>query len=439
MFVVSFAGLILVGTLGFFFLPGLYAGASLSWVDALFMATSAVCVTGLTVVDPGTSLTPFGQVWLLLFIQLGGLGILSLTALAVARLGRASLSLEEAGGGGPVPLRWVDERALLRTVVAVTFAVEAVGAVALWVTWRGTFGDVGALWPAVFHAVSAFCNAGFSLFPDSLASLRTSPVTLGVVAGLVVVGGLGFVVLEDLRARARGRTPRLSVHTRLVLATTAVLLAAGWAYFLAFEWSNQLAGLPVLDKATNAFFMAVTPRTAGFNTVDYALLTNPSFFFTILLMLVGGSPGGTAGGLKTTTMATLLLALWTRVRGRTDVTAFRRSLPRETVGRAASLAVGGLVFLAAMVLLLLMTEAGGGGYVDRAAFLDLVFEAHSAFGTVGLSTGITPAISSAGKLILVALMFAGRVGPAALVAAMISAAGRRRQAYRFGREDVMIG
>ncbi len=439
LFVTSFAGLILVGTLGFLALPGMYTRDSLSLVDALFTATSAVCVTGLTVMDPGTFLTPFGQFWLLLFIQLGGLGILSLTSLAVARMGRASLSLEEAGGGGPVPLRYVDERALLRTVMAVTFIVEGVGAAGLWVAWRGTFGDLGAVWPAVFHSISAFCNAGFSLFPDSLMSARTSPLTLGVIGALIVLGGLGFVVMEDLRAWMRGRAPRLSVHTRLVLATTLALLAAGWVYFLFFEWSNALGDLPLVHKVANALFMSLTPRTAGFNTADYAQVTNPTFFFTILLMLVGGSPGGTAGGLKTTTAAALLLALWTRLRGRTDVTAFQRSLPRETVGRAASLAVGGLVFLAVMVLLLLMTEAGRGGEQDRALFLNLVFEAHSAFGTVGLSTGITPDVTPAGKLVLVALMFVGRVGPAALVAAMISAAGRRTQAYRFGREDVIIG
>ncbi|MHB1192325.1 MAG: TrkH family potassium uptake protein [Longimicrobiales bacterium] len=439
LFVTSFAALILVGTLGFLALPGMYTGEPLSWVDALFMATSAVCVTGLTVMDPGTFLTPFGQLWLLLFIQLGGLGILSLTSLAVARLGRASLSLEEAGGGGPVPLRYVDERALLRTVVAVTFLVEGVGAAALWVTWRGSFGEIGAAWPAVFHSISAFCNAGFSLFPDSLVSLRTSPLTLGVMGALIVLGGLGFVVMEDLRAWMRGRAPRLSVHTRLVLATTSALLAAGWAYFLFFEWSNALADLPVLHKVTNALFMSLTPRTAGFSTVDYGQVANPTFFFVILLMLVGGSPGGTAGGLKTTTAVTLLLAFWTRLKGRTDVTAFHRSLPRGTVGRAASLAVGGLVFLAVMVLLLLMTEAGGSDVHDRARLMNLVFEAHSAFGTVGLSTGVTPDITPAGKLVLIALMFVGRVGPAALMAAMISAAGRRTQAYRFGREDVMIG
>lgn len=439
MFVTSFAGLVLVGTLGFRFTPAMYSREGLGWVDSLFMSTSAVCVTGLSIVDPGTYLTPFGQFWMVLLIQLGGLGILSLTTLAVARIGRASLSLEEAGGAGPVPLRFVDERALLRTVVAVTLTVEASGALLLWLDWRGRLGAVEAVWPAIFHAVSAFCNAGFSTFADNLISLRTSPLTLGVIAGLIVVGGLGFVVVEDLRARIRGRAPRTSVHTRLVLVSTLALLVVGCAFFLVFEWSHELAGLPLLHKVTNAFFMSVTPRTAGFNTVDYGQVTNPTLFLTILLMVVGGSPGSTAGGLKTITMVTLLLALWARIHGRADVTAFGRSIPPETVGRAAGLAVGGLVLLAAMVFLLLVTESSGTGYGDRRHLIDLVFEAHSAFGTVGLSTGITPRVTPAGRLVLVFLMFAGRVGPAALVAAMISAADRRRVPYRFGREDVMLG
>lgn len=439
LFVTSFAGLVLTGTLGFRLLPGMYVERGLGWIDSLFMATSAVCVTGLTVVDPGTQLTLRGQLWLAFLIQLGGLGILTLTTLAVARFGRVPLTMEEAGGAGPVPLRYVDERALLRTVVAVTLALEFVGAVFLWIDWSGRMGPLQAVWPAVFHAVSAFCNAGFSLFSDSLESWRTSPLTLGVVMGLILLGGLGFVVIEDVQARLRRRAPRLSVHSRMVLATTAVLLLVGWAHYLYFEWSHELAPLPLVHKVTNALFMSVTARTAGFNTVEYWDVSNPSLFFTIILMLIGGSPGSTAGGLKTTTFATLLLAFWARIRGQDDVTAFGRSIPPETVSRAAGLAVGGLILLGSAVFLLMVTEEPVAGFRDRVHFLDVVFEAHSAFGTVGLSTGVTQSISPAGRLVLVCLMFVGRVGPAALVAAMISAAGRRKVTYRLGREDVMIG
>jgi trk system potassium uptake protein TrkH len=437
LFVLSFAGLIALGAAGFLFLPGLYTGPGLGWVDALFMATSAVCVTGLTVLDPGTALTAWGQAWLALLIQLGGLGILTFTTLVMARLGRVSLSLEEAGSGA-VPLRHVDERRLLTTVVAVTLTVEASGAVMLWLDWRARFGELGALWPAVFHAISAFCNAGFSLFPDSLVGLRTSALTLGVVGGLIILGGLGFVVMEDVRARLR-HTGRLSLHSRLVLTSTAVLLVAGWVHYLFFEWSHELYALPVPDKITNALFMSVTARTAGFNTVDYGRVSNPSYYFTILLMLVGGSPGSAAGGIKTTTCAALILALRARMRGDTDATVFGRSLPPDTVNRAAGLALGSLIFLGAMVFLLMVTESPVLGYRDRAHFLDVVFEAHSAFGTVGLSAGVTGTITPTGRMVLSVLMFVGRVGPVALVTAMITAAARRRVNYRLGREDIMIG
>ena len=438
LFVLSFAGLISLGAVGFLALPGLYTGPGLRWIDALFMATSAVCVTGLTVVDPGTALTFWGQLWLALLIQLGGLGILTLTTLVMARLGRASLSMEEAGAAN-VPMRHVDERRLLTTVVAVTLAVEASGTLLLWLDWRGRFGDVGAVWPAVFHAISAFCNAGFSLFPDSLVGLRTSPVTLGVVGGLIVLGGLGFVVVEDLRARVRGRTGRLSVQTKLVLSSTAILLLLGWVHYLLFEWSHELSALPVGDKISNALFMSVTARTAGFNTVDYGRVSNPSYYLTIVLMLIGGSPGSAAGGIKTTTFSVLLLALRARIKGDTDVAVFGRSLPPTTIGRAAGLALGSLIFLGAMVFLLMVTESPVVGYRDRGHLVDVVFEAHSAFGTVGLSTGITTGVTAAGRLVLSVLMFAGRVGPAALVASMITAAARRRVSYRLGREDIMIG
>lgn len=438
LFLLSFAGLIALGALGFLVLPGLYSGSRLGVIDALFMSTSAVCVTGLTVVDPGTAFTTLGQIWLALLIQLGGLGILTLTTLVMVRLGRATLYMEEAGSTA-VPMRHVDERRLLTTVVAVTLAVEGTGALLLWLDWKGRLGAGGAVWPAVFHAISAFCNAGFSLFPDSLVGLRSSPVTLGVVGGLIVLGGVGFVVIEDLRARTAGRTGRLSVHTRLVLSTTALLLVAGWAHYLMFEWSNELAPLAVRDKVTNALFMSITARTAGFNTVDYGRVTNPSYFLTIILMLVGGSPGSAAGGMKTTTIAALVLTLWARLRGQADVAIFGRSIPPETINRASGLAIGSLMFLGVMVFLLMVTESPVAGYGDRGHLIDLVFEAHSAFGTVGLSTGVTTTVTPAGRLVLSLLMFVGRVGPTALVSAMITAAARRRVTFRLGREDVIIG
>ncbi len=440
LFVLSFTTLIAVGTLGLLFLPGLYTGPHLGFVDALFTATSAVCVTGLIVVDTATYFTPLGQAWVVALIQAGGIGILSLTTLVMYALGRRSLSMEEASGGGTgIPVRFVDERALLRSVVEVTFALEAVGAFLLWLDWRRRFGAVDAIWPAVFHAISAFCNAGFSVFSDSLMSLRTSPWTLSVVAALIVAGGLGFLVMQELRMRARRMVPRISVHTRLALTTTAVVIVVAWGAFMVFERNHQLAGLSLPDRLCNAMFMSVTPRTAGFNTVDYGQVSNPSLFLTILLMVVGGSPGSTAGGFKTTTFAILFLAFLSRVRGDRHVHAFGRTIPRETIEKAASLVVGGIILLGAAIFLLMLTEAHVGGFDDRSHLMQLIFEAHSAFGTVGLSTGVTSSVTPAGRVVLVVLMFVGRVGPASMVAAMAAGSSRRKAPFRYGREDVLIG
>lgn len=441
LFVLSFLGLIAVGTLGLLVLPGLYTGERLGFVDALFTATSAVCVTGLIVVDTAKYFTPLGQAWIALLIQVGGLGILTFTTLVAMALGRRStLHVEEAAGGQAKLLAYADPRGLLRSVVAVTFTVEAIGAVLLWLLWHGRLGARHAVWPAIFHAVSAFCNAGFSVFSTSLEGFQGSVGTLTTMAALIVLGGLGFVVLEDLRLRYITKTTqRLTLHTRLVLIVTLGLILAGMSGYLLFEWSHELRHLPWLDRLSNALFMSITPRTAGFNTVDYNHLSNASIFLTILLMLIGGSPNSTAGGLKTTTVALLGLLFIARLRGEPSVSLHGRSVPEETLQRSAGVVIGGTVLLAVTVFLLMIIEPGELAAVDRSFFLQLVFEAHSAFGTVGLSMGATPALSSAGRLAITVLMFAGRVGPLSLVAAMTLAGRRRRPEYRFSHEDVLIG
>jgi len=441
LFLFSFAGLILVGTLGLLVLPGLYTGPRLGVVDALFTSTSAVCVTGLIVVDTATYFTPLGQAWIALLIEAGGLGILTFTTLVISLLGRrASLRAEEAAGGHASAFRHLDPRTLVKAVVASTVILEAIGAAILWADWSGRMGAAHALWPAVFHAISAFCNAGFSVFSDSLVGLRTSPVTLLTVSGLIILGGIGFLVMADCRARYRlGETDRLTTHTRLAVLTTAVLLVGSTALFLVFEGSNELRGLGWTDKLTNAWFMAVTPRTAGFNTVSYDAVSNPSLFLTIVLMIIGGSPGSTAGGLKTTTVALLVLVLWSRLRGREHVSFMGRTIPDETLQRATGLTIGGLAILAGAVFLLSMTELPIQGLTHRPGFLRLIFEAHSAFGTVGLSMGVTSNLSDMGRLIIVALMYMGRVGPLAVASAMATAGGHRRARYRYAREDVVIG
>jgi trk system potassium uptake protein TrkH len=438
LFVLSFAGLVTFGALGFLALPGLYTGPRLGVVDAFFTAASAVCVTGLIVVDTATYFTGWGQAWILVLIQVGGLGILTFATLILQLAGgRGPLELESATGSG-IGVKPGAIRRVLLPVLATTFAIEAVGATGLWLLWRAPLGSGAAVWPAVFHAISAFCNAGFSTFTENLAGWRTAPPVLLTLGGLIVLGGLGFVVVEDLRTRwVRRRARRLSTHSRVTLGATAVLLLGGAAVFLLFETSGTLAELGFVDRVVNALFMAATPRTAGFNTVDYGSISDPGLVLTVALMYVGGAPGSTAGGIKVTTAALLVLAFWARLRGRAEVAVGRRTVRGETVASATSLAVGAIGILATAIFLLLVVEhAAIAG--DRTDLVRLVFEAHSAFGTVGLSMGRTADLTPAGRVIITLLMFVGRVGPVSLAAAMAVRAGRRA-AYRYSYDEVAVG
>jgi trk system potassium uptake protein TrkH len=435
----SFVVLIAIGTIGLLTLPGLYTEKPLSWVDALFMATSAVCVTGLVVVDVSQDLTFWGQAWLLLLIQAGGLGILTLAGLVVSLSGvRMGLEVQEAAGGSTSVLPPRAAARMLRTAVGFTLVLEAAGALALWLAWRGDVGAARAAWLAVFHSVSAFCNAGFSLFSDSLVGFRERPELVLTVALLIVVGGLGFPVIQDLRYRLRGHHPHLTLHTRLVLVATAVLLAGSTLLYLLFEWNHELRPLGPLDRSLNAFFMAVTARTAGFNTVDYDLVSNPSLFLTLGLMWIGGGPASVAGGVKITTAALLVLLLWSRLSGDDQISLAGRTVPKETVQRATGLAAGAVLLLGVLLFVLLVTESGGAHWADRSQLVRLVFEVQSAFSTVGLSMGATPELTPAGRLVLVPAMVLGRIGPLIVLAAM-AARQRRRLRFRYAHEDVIVG
>jgi trk system potassium uptake protein TrkH len=441
LFVGSFALLVLLGTLGLKLIPGLYTDQPLGWLDALFTATSAVCVTGLTVADPGTRLTLRGQAFLLLLIQVGGLGILTFTTLILLVLGgRLSLRQEALSVGAPLEVgqHGLNPRRLARNVVLFTLTIEAAGAAVLYLLWVPRLGWEGAAWPAVFHSVSAFCNAGFSTFSDNLMSFHDAPLTLLVIGVLIVAGGIGFLTMEELfhrrKARRERRVLRLSLHTRLVLVTTAVLLVVPWPLFCWLEWRAGLAEMGAGHRITNGLFMSVTARTAGYNAIDYAKATEAGNFLTILLMSVGGSPGGTAGGLKTTTFALLAVLAWSRYRGEELASVWGRSLRKETTDRAIGLFVVAFGVVTAGILVLTVTERATafGGFLDR------MFEAVSAFNTVGLTTGLTQHLSPAGRVVVSGLMFLGRVGPLAVAAALTvraAAAGKFRYAY----EEVAVG
>jgi trk system potassium uptake protein TrkH len=439
LFVGSFLLLILFGTVVLASTPAFYVDQRLGWLDALFTATSAVCVTGLIVRDTATHFTPLGQAFLLLLIQLGGLGMITFASVLILGVGgRLSLRQEQLATVSDVAPH-VDFRQLTRNIIRFTLLFELAGAFVLWLAWGGRLGWNRAIGHAVFHSISAFCNAGFSTFSDSLMSFQRDPVTLIVISMLVVAGGLGFLTLQELeqvRREARRVARRLSIHSRLALSVSLALVLTGWIGFTFFEWQNTLADLPAWARVLNGFFMSITARTAGFNATDYAAATEAMAFLTILLMFVGGSPGGTAGGVKTTTFALVLLLAWARLRGRDQVSVWGRTVPEETVHRAVGLFVA--AFCIVTVAILVFTAVGlPAGALPRDDFLARMFEAVSAFGTVGLSMGVTDDLTATGRWLGALLMFLGRVGPLALASAI--ALPEQRGRFRYAHEDVIVG
>ena len=446
---ISFASLIGLGTLLLTF-PAASAGPSpLTPLDALFTATSATCVTGLIVLDTPHAFSPFGHAVILALIQVGGLGIMVVSTFATLLLGgslglRGEKALSELLEIGAASTAY----RLTRFIVLSTLAVEAVGASLLtgvYMRW-GAAGGLGfgeALWRGVFHAVSAFCNAGFALQSDSIVGFQRSPVALAVFAALIVLGGLGFAVLAavaerfgrraDRRALRRAGAPAatpVSTQVKVVVAVSALLVAGGAVVYALLEWERSLAGLPVLDRLTNAVFQSVTLRTAGFNSVDFAALAPATVVVMLLLMFVGASPGSTGGGIKTTTFAVLFAALRSTVERGEPVRLFDREIPRQLVLRSlAILLVSALAVVTGLFALLLF---------EPQPFLDLAFEVVSAFGTVGLSLGATALLGPAGKLIIIVLMFVGRIGPLTL-ALVLGTGVTRRAVARYPQSRLMVG
>ncbi|WP_437580707.1 TrkH family potassium uptake protein [Sorangium sp. So ce887] len=422
--------------------------ADASFIDGLFMSASAVCVTGLAVHNVAETYTPFGQAVLLLLVQIGGLGIMVLSTFFAIVAGRR-LRLRDAA----VMAEMIDADSfaqLRRNVAAIvlfTLGIEAVGALALLfsflphheivsgpVAGAPLSGAGDHLWAAVFHAVSAFCNAGFSLFGGGLVPLVGSPAVSGVVAALVILGGLGFPVHEELLRRARlrlrgERPPRLSLHSRVVLLTTAVLLVVGTAGFLMLEWRRSMGGLSWPVKVLASFFQSAMTRTAGFNTVDYGLMGPATLMLVCMLMFIGGAPGSTAGGVKVTTVATLFATLRAELRGDEAPHLLGRTLPAATVRRALGVAFLMVVLVSGFLLVMLALEPHSP--------MGLALETVSAFATVGLSANITPSLSAPGKLVITLAMFIGRIGPLTLALALANQA--RARSYRLPEERVGIG
>ncbi len=429
----AFAVTITAGT-GLLMLPfATTAPGSARPITALFTATSAVCVTGLATVDTATYWTGFGHVVMLVLVQLGGFGIMSLASLAALflshKLGLRGRMLAHAETG---ILDLGDVRTILLGVLRLTFFFEASAATLLflrfWITYDESFGR--SLWLGVFHAVSAFNNAGFALFSDNLIGFAHDPIVLLVISAAIIAGGLGFPVWLELR-RTATRPRRWSLHTKLVVIMTIALLALGTVFITAVEWDNPetLGPLGVVDTVTNGFFASVTPRTAGFNSLDYATANDETALVSTMMMFVGAGPAGTGGGVKVTTIAVLALMVWAELRGDPDVSRFKRRIPPAAQRQALTVMTIGLTALFIGNVLLIATSP-----FDIGATL---FEAASAFGTVGLTLGITPSLAIPPQLVLVSLMFLGRVGPITLGTALVLR--ERSRLYRYPEERPIIG
>ena len=411
-------------------------GTSISWVDAMFTSVSATCVTGLAVVDTGTFFSTFGQTVIAVLIQIGGLGVMTYTSL-VFYLWRRRVSLTDRIAVGQ-SLQGDPSFHLGRFLVqlfTVCFGIEAAGAVGLYVFSMGEMDWFSAF----FHSVSAFCNAGFGLYPDNLMRFAGNlPINLLFMA-LIFLGGIGFYVLVELpgffgvtlRGRLRGS---LSWQSSLVIRTSLWLILIGWVVFFIVEQRQD----GVFTAALQSLFQSVTARTAGFNTMDIGIMTDTSLFVLILLMVIGGSPGSCAGGIKTTTLRVLLGFAVSQIKGRDQVVVERCGVDAPTVNKAMTLTIFAFVLILVSVFVLTVTEGANLPHqLVRGKFMELFFEASSAFGTVGLSTGLTPRLSTPGKFIIMLLMFVGRLGP--IVFLTILQAWQTREHFRRAEKSMLIG
>ena len=407
--VLSFLSIILIGSLLLTLPLSSRSGEWTPFLDAMFTATSATCVTGLVVYDTYTHWSAFGQAIILVLIQIGGIGIMTCIAmLSLILKRRISLSerrllMQSAGS-----LQHNGIVILIKQIITGTAIVELCGALLLAIVFCPRMGFTVGLWNAVFHSVSAFCNAGFDLMGRysafsslSCDGLYNNPLVMITLMLLIVIGGIGFLVWNDV-IKKRTSFKKYEVHSKIVLTTSALLIGIGFVLFFIFEYKHSLAGMSLGQKLLNALFEAITPRTAGFASVDLNSMSDSGTLLTMILMFIGGSPGSTAGGIKTTTFVVLLLCALNYARRYGSITVFKRKLDQNTVAQASSIATvyAAGVFIAAMIICAL----------EPYSFTQIVFEIVSAVATVGLSTGITPNLCAASQILLMVLMFAGRIG-----------------------------
>ncbi|MCK4259232.1 MAG: Trk family potassium uptake protein [Halanaerobiales bacterium] len=406
------------------------SGDETSLMDALFTATSATAVTGLIVVNTASHWTVFGKVIIMLLIQIGGFGFMTTSTLVMLLLGKRitlkeRLVIQEEMNASNLK-GLID---LVRYVVILTLFIEVLGAILLFFKFISMMSPVQAVFFGFFHSISAFNNAGFDLFGNSLVNFTTDWYVILVITGLFIIGGIGFAVIAEIYNCRQFR--KFSLHTKVVLTISILLIVIGTIVILGLEYNNPdtLGPLSLSGKVAAAYFQGVTPRTAGFNSIPFSKMTRASIFFITILMFIGSSPGSTGGGVKTTTFGTLLFVLWAFTRNRDDVVIFQRRLSHMTIFKALVVVMIGILLIIAVVIVLTVTE--------EMEFLDLFFETVSAFGTVGLSTGITGNLSLIGRFLIILTMFVGRVGPMTLALAI--GEQREKVSIRYPEEKMMIG
>jgi len=438
MFVASFAAVILAGGLLLWF-PFSAIRGHLRFVDALFSSTSAVCVTGLVVIDVGKDLSTLGQVLTIFLFQIGGLGIITFSTVFFVLMGRSiSFKGREIVQSTFLHTPRRDFVVIAKAVLVFTFITEALGTLFLFIRFSQDFPPGPALYHAIYNAISAFNNCGYSLFSDNLIGYQADPIVNFTIMGLIVHGGIGFIVQYEVLRWLRRKQRRLSIHTRIVLITTTILIGTGALLFYLFERNYIIREVSPFTRFLISLFQSVTPRTAGFNTVDIGLLTNATILLLIILMFIGASPGSTGGGVKTTSAAILGLVIWSRLKGNEDVNVFKRTIPREIIGRTVSIILASAFSVAFIWSVLLVAGGGDLPFIEsRRLFVEYLFDTVSAFGTVGLSMGITPKLNDLQKYALIVMMFAGRVGP--LTLAFSLSRSKEKPGVTYAEEGVMVG
>lgn len=428
----SFLIIIAAGTILLMLPIATVDGKGNDFITALFMTTSAVAVTGLAVIDISTKFTIFGQVVIMVLVQLGGIGIMTFSSIIMMMIGKRisynekvilKEGLNQDSMGGIIRF--------IRRVIKIILLIEGIGAVILTMGFMRTMPLGKAIYYGIFHAVSAFCNAGFALFPNNLIAVQKNPLIILTIAFLIIIGGIGFGVISGMIEYYRSGTKKLSLTSKLAMKITFVLLLIGTLVVLIVEYSNMgtLGKMNIFEKIINAFFQSVTTRTAGFNSLDIAKLQPATIFVFLILMFIGASPGSTGGGIKTTTFGVILYSVIANIKNRKHVEIENRTISWKIINRAFTILIISISYITIITCSILLFEKIG--------IVEVIFEVISAFGTVGLSMGITPSLSVFSKILIILTMFIGRVGPLTFVLALGEEEASTK--YKYPEENVIVG